>query len=52
MLDNLYRMLTNKTYIGVRVFEENGKACETKAQWEPIINEDLFNRVAEMLKSN
>lgn len=52
MLDSLYRMLTNKTYIGVRVFEENGKVSETKAQWEPIINEDLFNRVGEMLKSN
>jgi DNA invertase Pin-like site-specific DNA recombinase len=51
-LDSLYRMLTNKTYIGIRVYEENGKTCEAKAQWDPIINEDIFARVSEILKAN
>lgn len=52
MLESLYRMLTNKIYIGVREYSENGKTSETKAQWEPIINEEVFKRVGEILKSN
>ncbi len=52
MLESLYKTLTNKVYIGVRVFEENGKEQEVKAQWEPIINEEIFARVGEILKAN
>ncbi len=52
MLESLYKMLTNKVYIGVRVYVENDKEFEVKAQWEPIINEDIFTRVGEILKAN
>ncbi|MFN8945519.1 MAG: recombinase family protein [Pseudobdellovibrionaceae bacterium] len=52
MLESLYKMLTNKIYLGIRVYVENGKECEVKAQWEPIINEDVFKRVGEILKAN
>lgn len=52
MLESLYRTLTNKIYIGVREYKENGKTMEAKAQWEPIINEEIFKRVGEILKAN
>ncbi|HEY8270923.1 MAG TPA: recombinase family protein [Pseudobdellovibrionaceae bacterium] len=52
MLESLYRMLTNKIYIGVREYKENGKVCEAKAQWEAIVNEEVFRRVGEILKNN
>lgn len=52
MLEMLYKMLTNPVYIGVRVYKENGKEYSVKAQWEPIINEEIFKRVGEILKKN
>lgn len=52
MLETLYKMLTNPVYIGVRVYQENGKECSVKAQWEPIVNEEIFKRVGEILKKN
>ncbi len=52
MLESLYHTLTNKAYIGVREYKENGKTMEAKAQWEPIVNEEVFKRVGEILKSN
>lgn len=52
MLETLYKMLTNPVYIGIRVYQENGKECQVKAQWEPIINEEIFKRVGEILKKN
>lgn len=52
MLETLYKMLTNPVYIGVRVYKENGKEHSVKAQWEPIINEEIFKRVGEILKKN
>lgn len=52
MLESLYKMLTNPVYIGVRSFVENGKEQQVKAQWEPIINEEIFNRVGEILRKN
>lgn len=52
MLESLYKMLTNPVYIGVRAYKEQGKEYSVKAQWEPIINEDIFVRVGEILKNN
>lgn len=52
MLETLYKMLTNPVYIGVRVYKENGKEQSVKAQWEPIVNEEIFKRVGEILKKN
>ena len=52
MLETLYKMLTNPVYIGVKTYKENGKEHSVKAQWEPIINEEIFNRVGEILKKN
>ncbi|MGZ3797109.1 MAG: recombinase family protein, partial [Pseudobdellovibrionaceae bacterium] len=51
-LETLYRMLRNSIYIGVREFKEGGKVSQVKAQWEPIVNEELFRRIGEMLKAN
>ncbi len=52
MIESLYKMLTNKVYIGQRVYVENGKEYEVKAQWEPIVNDEVFKRVGEILKAN
>ncbi len=52
MLESLYRTLTNKAYIGVREYKENGKIMEARAQWEPLVNENVFLRVGEILKKN
>jgi hypothetical protein len=52
MLETLYKMLTNPVYLGVKTYKENGKEYSVKAQWEPIINEDIFKRVGEILKKN
>ena len=52
MLETLYKMLTNPVYLGVKTYKENGKEHSVKAQWEPIINEDIFKRVGEILKKN
>lgn len=52
LIETLYRFLSNKSYIGIREYKEKGKLCETKAAWEPIVNEEVFNRVQEILKTN
>ncbi len=50
--ESLYKMLTNKVYLGIKVYKENGSVQETEAQWEPIINQEVFDRVSEILKTN
>lgn len=52
MIEGLYKLLTNPVYIGLKTYKEKGKEHSVKAQWEPIINEDIFNRVGEILKNN
>jgi site-specific DNA recombinase len=52
MLETLYRMLINKVYIGVREFKDGDKVSWVKAQWEPIVNQEVFRRVREILKNN
>ena len=51
-VDNLHKMLTNKTYIGVKTFKDQGKTKEVKAVWEPIIEREIFDRANKLLKKN
>ncbi|MCB0368140.1 MAG: recombinase family protein [Bdellovibrionales bacterium] len=51
-VDNLHSILTNPTYIGLKKYKDNGEEKTTKAVWSAIVNEDLFNRVDEILKKN
>lgn len=51
-VDSLYRMLRNKAYIGIRVFQTKAGPEEVPAVWEPIIEVQLFERVNELLKQN
>ena len=50
----IYTILTNKAYIGVReINKHNGAPSEeVPAVWEPIIDEERFNRVQEALQKN
>lgn len=50
--ENLYKILTNKSYIGVRRYKEGNEAKETKAVWKPIVAEETFYQVQKMLKMN
>ncbi len=52
MLESLYKTLTNPIYLGLRSYKEAGKEVTIKATWDAIINEDVFNRVGEILKKN
>lgn len=51
-VDALYRILTNRAYIGRRVFKTKDGIKEANATWQPIIDEARFTRVQEMLKNN
>ena len=51
-VDSLYRMLRNKAYIGVRVFQTKTGPEEVPAVWEPILDRQIFERVNEMLTQN
>lgn len=51
-VDNLQILLRNKTYIGVKAYRQKGEWKETKAVWEAIVDETVFQRVNEMLTKN
>lgn len=51
-LENLYRILSNKMYLGVREFTIKGVTKSTKGCWEPIVDEETFNSVQAVLKKN
>ena len=51
-LENLYNLLTNPMYVGLRRYQLKGEVLTTKAVWEPIIDEKTFQKVAEVLKRN
>lgn len=51
-VDNLHKILVNKAYIGIKVFKDGELKSETDAVWEPIVDEDNFNRVQVKLKKN
>ena len=49
---NLYCVLKNKAYIGVKAFQVGGEIREAKAVWEPIVDEDVFSRTQEIMAKN
>ncbi|MGZ3806096.1 MAG: recombinase family protein, partial [Pseudobdellovibrionaceae bacterium] len=52
-IDQVHKVLRNKTYIGVRVFStKGGHDDEVKAVWPAIIDEDTFDRTQTLLKKN
>jgi site-specific DNA recombinase len=53
-LASLQRLLTNPAYIGVRVYGKIGRGVTEaiKAAWEPLIDEELFQKVQARLQSN
>lgn len=50
--DTLHKMLTNKCYIGVKVFKTKEGIKNAKACWDAIIDEVTFARVQERLSKN
>ncbi len=51
--DNLYGILSNRAYIGLRVYQSRtGETKTSKAVWDPIIDEITFERVKTILKKN
>ena len=48
---NLSDILTNRAYLGIRVYKVKGEKRETRATWPPIIDELTFARVQEILKA-
>lgn len=51
-LQPLYRMLTNRAYVGRRVFNTKEGVKEVAATWSPLIDEVKFNRVQSILAAN
>lgn len=51
-VDTLHTILTNKSYIGIKVFSTKAGKKEAKAVWQPIIDDVTFNRVQEKLSKN
>lgn len=50
--DTVYRVLKNKAYIAVRVFQTKNGWDEVPALWKPIIDKTTFDRVQKMLEHN
>lgn len=50
--DAVYRVLRNKSYIGIKRYQTKNGWEETKAQWEPIIDKATFDRVQKILDHN
>jgi site-specific DNA recombinase len=50
----VYAILTNKTYIGIRVINTHDKLNreEVQAVWEPIIDRETFEKVQALLRKN
>jgi site-specific DNA recombinase len=51
-VDNLHKILMNKAYVGIKVFKDEDSWCESKAVWDAIVDEEIFNRVQIKLKKN
>lgn len=50
--DTVYRILRNKAYLGIRVFQTKGGWEEVPALWDAIIDQTTFDRVQKMLDEN
>jgi DNA invertase Pin-like site-specific DNA recombinase len=50
----VYRVLTNKAYLGIRAIHKRDKASyeEAPAAWEPVIEEKLFKAAQAILQAN
>jgi site-specific DNA recombinase len=51
-VDNVYRILRNKAYIGVRVYHAKEGVLEVKAIWDGIVDPMKFERVQKILTNN
>jgi site-specific DNA recombinase len=51
-VDNVQKILRNKIYIGVKVYQHKGEWKEVKAIWDAIVDEVTFARVSELLTHN
>ena len=52
MVDTLHHILTNKAYVGVRVYKTKEGKKECKAVWDAIVDERTFVKVQEKLHKN
>lgn len=52
LFSTLHHILTNKAYIGIRCFKTKEGVRESKAAWDPIIDEKTFGLVQEKLTKN
>jgi site-specific DNA recombinase len=50
--DNVYKILTNKMYMGIKAYEDKGVQVETKAVWDAIVTDDMFKKANALLKKN
>ena len=52
--NTIYRVLTNKAYLGIRAIHKRDKASyeEVSAAWEPILEEKPFGQVQTILQAN
>lgn len=51
-VDNLHHIITNRMYLGIREYKENGERKTVKALWPAIVDEETFLRVQGLLKKN
>ena len=51
-VENTHHLLTNRAYIGVRVFKVDGEEKTSKALWKLIVEEPAFEKVQVILKKN
>jgi len=51
-VENTHHLLTNRAYIGVRVFKVDGEEKTSMALWKPIVEESAFEKVQVILKKN
>ena len=49
---NLHCILRNPAYVGIKRYETKDGWQESKAVWEPIVSEALFEQVQELLSKN
>ncbi len=48
--DTVHKILQNKAYIGVRVYQAKGETREAQAVWPAIVDPKVFQRAQELLK--
>jgi site-specific DNA recombinase len=51
-INNLHDILRNKTYAGIKTYEDRGEMKDAQAVWPAIIDLDKFNRVSQRLTQN